>query len=111
MRASNILAKLGERDGIGEQDIVARLPSLSHGAIDTGEDADELWGLVLDAARLDEIVDVAVRSLELALACEVRVRTGAGVQRLLSFASRFFERSGKTRGCGARRPSCTCDGS
>jgi arginyl-tRNA synthetase len=66
VRAGNILAKLGERAGIGEQDIVARLPSLSREAIDTGEDADELWGLVLDAARLDEIVDVAVRSLELA---------------------------------------------
>jgi arginyl-tRNA synthetase len=66
VRAGNILAKLGERAGIAEPDIVARLPSLPLDAIDAGEDADELWGLVLEAARLDEIVDVAVRSLELA---------------------------------------------
>jgi arginyl-tRNA synthetase len=90
VRAGNILAKLGERAGIGEQDIVARLPSLSREAIDTGEDADELWGLVLDAARLDEIVDVAVRSLELA-----RLRsTRSGWRRRSTpsiIPSRFFE--------------------
>jgi arginyl-tRNA synthetase len=65
VRAKNILAKLGERDGIGETDIIGRLEGLSPDVIDGGDDAHELWALVLDAARLDEIADAAVRGLEL----------------------------------------------
>jgi arginyl-tRNA synthetase len=65
VRAKNILAKLGERDGIGETDIIGRLQGLTREPIDEGGEADELWGLVLEAARLDEIVDAAVRGLEL----------------------------------------------
>ena len=48
-------------------DVVARLPSLSRHPLDTGDAADELWSLVLEAARFDEVVDTAVRSLELSL--------------------------------------------
>lgn len=65
VRAKNILAKLHERDRISESDIVARVRGLNPEPIEQGEDADELWGLVLEAARLDEIVDGAVRALEL----------------------------------------------
>ncbi len=65
VRAGNILAKLAERDHIDEAGVIARLPSLGRGPIDTGDEADELWGLVLEAARLDEIVDSSIRSLEL----------------------------------------------
>ena len=65
VRAQNILAKLAERDGVTESDIVDRLDGLSHAPIDEGGEADELWGLVLEAARLDEIVEAAVRGLEL----------------------------------------------
>jgi arginyl-tRNA synthetase len=46
---------------------VARLSTLDRSTIETGEPADELWGLVLEAARLDEIVDTSVRSLELSV--------------------------------------------
>ena len=67
VRAGNILAKLAERDQIDESGIVTRLPALNRDAIDTGEAGDELWGLVLEAARLDEIVDVSIRSLELSV--------------------------------------------
>jgi arginyl-tRNA synthetase len=67
VRAGNILAKLAERDRVDAAGIVGKLPSLGRGAIDEGEDADELWNLVLEAARLDEIVDVSVRSLELSI--------------------------------------------
>ncbi len=42
------------------RDGVATAPS----AALEGEDGDELWGLVLEAARLDEIVEQVVRSLE-----------------------------------------------
>jgi arginyl-tRNA synthetase len=67
VRAANILAKLGERDGVGDDDIERRLPDLARDTIEAGDDADELWGLVLEASRLDEIVELAVRSLELSL--------------------------------------------
>ena len=65
VRANNIFAKLGERDGVDESIVAARLANTEPGAIAAGEDADELWGLVLEASRLDEIVDASVRSLEL----------------------------------------------
>jgi arginyl-tRNA synthetase len=67
VRATNILAKLEERDGVSDAGVVRALQTIDPGAIDAGEGADELWGLVLEAARLDETVDVAVRSLELSL--------------------------------------------
>ena len=67
VRGGNILAKLAERFETTGRDVVDRLPSLSRDAIDTGEAADELWSLVLEAARLDEIVDTSVRTLELSV--------------------------------------------
>jgi arginyl-tRNA synthetase len=67
VRASNILAKLADRDGISDAAIIDRLASLPDDAIAAGEDGDELWGLMLEAARLDEVVDSAVRSLEISL--------------------------------------------
>ncbi len=67
VRAGNILAKLAERDGTTEDEIVRRLPDLSEDPIAEGDEADELWGLVLEASRLDEVVEIAVRSLELSL--------------------------------------------
>jgi arginyl-tRNA synthetase len=67
VRGSNILAKLQERHGVTVDDVIARTASLSRDPLDNGEAADELWNLVLEAARLDEVVDAAVRSLELSL--------------------------------------------
>jgi arginyl-tRNA synthetase len=64
VRAGNILAKLAERDGTTEGEIVRRLPGLSPDPIATGDEADELWGLILEASRLDEVVEIAIRSLE-----------------------------------------------
>jgi arginyl-tRNA synthetase len=67
VRANNILVKLAERDGVSTGDLVAKLPRLDRAAIDSGEDADELWSLILEGARLDEIVDTSIRSLELSV--------------------------------------------
>jgi arginyl-tRNA synthetase len=67
VRANNIFAKLGERDGLDETSVIAQLPSLGRAALETGPEADELWGLVLEAARLDEVVEASVRSLELSV--------------------------------------------
>jgi len=64
VRASNILAKLADRDGVSEREIIAKLGSIDPGPLATGEEADELWGLILEGARLDEMVETAVRNLE-----------------------------------------------
>jgi arginyl-tRNA synthetase len=64
VRASNIFVKLGEREGLDEAGVLARLPAAGREPIETGEDADELWGLILESARLDEFVDTSIRSLE-----------------------------------------------
>jgi arginyl-tRNA synthetase len=64
VRASNILAKLQERDGVDEYAIASTVASAGEDALAPGDEGDELWGLVLEAARLDEMVDAAARTLE-----------------------------------------------
>ena len=65
VRARNILAKLQDRDQVTAASLPSRAETLPSAPLDEGEDGDELWGLVLEAARLDEIVESAVRSLEI----------------------------------------------
>jgi len=68
VRANNIFAKLKEREGVDAAEVATRLPSLPPGAIaDGSDDSHELWGLVLEAARLDEVVEQAVRTMELSV--------------------------------------------
>jgi arginyl-tRNA synthetase len=67
VRANNILAKLADRDGVTAADLRNRVASLDRTALQAGDQADELWGLMLEAARIDEIVDTSVRSLELSV--------------------------------------------
>ncbi len=67
VRANNIFAKLQEREGLDEEAVFAQLGRLDAAPLETGADADLLWGLVLDAARLDEIVEQSIRSLELSV--------------------------------------------
>jgi arginyl-tRNA synthetase len=68
VRANNIFAKLHERASLDEKAVVASLPTTSPESLTSlGEEADDLWGLVLEAARLDEMVDQAVRTLELSV--------------------------------------------
>jgi arginyl-tRNA synthetase len=66
VRAQNLLQKLRDRDDMTENDIVAALEGLPAGALED-DDADRLWSLVLEAARLDEVVDQVVRTLEFAV--------------------------------------------
>ena len=68
VRANNIFAKLKEREGVDAAAVSAALPALPPDALaDGSDDAHELWGLVLESARLDEVVDQAVRTLELSV--------------------------------------------
>jgi arginyl-tRNA synthetase len=68
VRANNIFAKLKEREGIDQAAVIASLASTSPDALaGVSDDSHEMWGLVLEAARLDEVVDQAVRTLELSV--------------------------------------------
>ncbi|HTI39236.1 MAG TPA: arginine--tRNA ligase [Vicinamibacterales bacterium] len=68
VRAANIFAKLKDREGLTAESVLESLSSVPADAIaDGSEDANELWALVLESARLDEIVDQAVRTLELSV--------------------------------------------
>ena len=66
VRASNILEKLSTKDGTDEQTIIANVPDLAPSPLDD-PDGTELWALVLESSRLDEIVEQAVRTLELSI--------------------------------------------
>ncbi len=66
VRARNILAKL-EEEGHAVASLVARAQSLDLGALLSGEEGDEVWGLLVLMARSDEIAEQAVRSEEVAL--------------------------------------------
>src|SRR5262245_10043892 len=63
VRANNIFSKLKERLDLDEDAVRAQVATLSADAL-TGEEGDDLWGLVLEASRLDEISEQVVRSLE-----------------------------------------------
>ncbi len=69
VRATNILRKFQARDGHDETQLAALLDTLAPTAlIDDGDaGATDLWALVLEAARLDEVAGQAVRTLELSL--------------------------------------------
>ncbi|HEX2343476.1 MAG TPA: arginine--tRNA ligase [Vicinamibacterales bacterium] len=67
VRASNIFQKMKEREGTDEAAVLAALASTPPEVLTTGAEGDDLWGLALEAARLDEIVDQALRSNEVAV--------------------------------------------
>ena len=68
VRANNIFSKLKERVGLDAPAVVAALATTSPASLTSGdEQSHDLWGLVLEAARLDDIVEQAVRTLELSV--------------------------------------------
>jgi arginyl-tRNA synthetase len=74
VRANNIFHKLKERDGLLEADIVGTLDSiapeeiLAQGdAAGDETDAHDLWAVVFEASRLDDVVEQVVRSLEFSI--------------------------------------------
>ena len=64
VRANNIFQKLQQRDGLDEDALLASLRDVSAAELTGGSGNHELWSLVLEASRLDEIVEQVVRSLE-----------------------------------------------
>jgi len=69
VRANNIFHKLREREGVTEPAILDTLPQtaateLTSEPDDSAGGGNALWALVLEASRLDEIVEQVVRTLE-----------------------------------------------
>jgi arginyl-tRNA synthetase len=83
VRASNIFHKLQERLGLSE---AAMLSGLKQDPPDAINQDDELWALVLEASRLDDVVEQVVRSLEFA----VLAKFGFGLAQLFNA---FYHRS------------------
>jgi arginyl-tRNA synthetase len=68
VRANNIFNKLKERDGIDEAGVLTALSTTPVDLLTAEtEEALDLWGLVLEAARLDDVVEQAIRTLELSV--------------------------------------------
>jgi arginyl-tRNA synthetase len=68
VRANNIFNKLEDRAGLTEAGVIAELASTPADVLTASTDeTHDLWGLVLEAARLDEVVDQAIRTLELSV--------------------------------------------
>lgn len=83
VRATNIFAKLEERLGLSE---AAMLSALTQDQPDAINQDDDLWALVLEASRLDDVVEQVVRSLEFA----VLAKYGFGLAQLFNA---FYHRS------------------
>jgi arginyl-tRNA synthetase len=64
VRAQNIFGKLRERDGLDEAAVLGNLAAEPAGELNGETGAHDLWALVLEASRLDEIVEQVVRTLE-----------------------------------------------
>jgi arginyl-tRNA synthetase len=68
VRANNIFNKLNEREGLDAAGVLAAVAVASDAVLATDDDETlDLWGLILEAARLDEVVEQAVRTLELSV--------------------------------------------
>jgi arginyl-tRNA synthetase len=64
VRAANIFQKLQEREGLSAADLLAPLATTPPDELNGASGDHELWALVLESARLDEVVEQVVRSLE-----------------------------------------------
>ena len=80
VRANNIFQKLQDRLGLDEAAMLAPLPAAPPDAINGAGGDHELWGLVLEASRLDDVVEQVVRSLEFA----VLAKYGFGLAQLFN---------------------------
>jgi len=64
VRANNIFQKVQQRDGLDESALLKTLKDVSAAELEGANGSHELWSLVLDASRLDEVVEQVIRSLE-----------------------------------------------
>jgi arginyl-tRNA synthetase len=66
VRANNIFNKLQEREGVTAEAVVTALPGTSADEL-ASDGPHDLWAVVFEASRLDDVVEQVVRSLEFSL--------------------------------------------
>jgi arginyl-tRNA synthetase len=64
VRANNIFLKLREREGLDEAGVLGVLDETPADELEGRAHGHDLWALVLEASRLDEVVDQVIRTLE-----------------------------------------------
>ncbi len=64
VRANNIFHRLAEREGVQAAALLDGIAQVPAAELDGRDGQHDLWALVLEAGRLDAIVDQVVRSLE-----------------------------------------------
>ncbi len=64
VRAGNIFQKLQQREGIDAAALLSTLATVPDDELAGAHGSHELWALVLEASRLDEVVEQVLRSLE-----------------------------------------------
>jgi arginyl-tRNA synthetase len=64
VRINNIFRKLHERDGLDQTALLGALGDLPAGELMGESGGHELWSLVFEASRLDEIVEQVIETLE-----------------------------------------------
>jgi arginyl-tRNA synthetase len=64
VRAQNIFNKLREREHVDETEVVQGLAGIPATELEGADGSHDLWALVLEAARLDEVVEQVIRTLE-----------------------------------------------
>jgi arginyl-tRNA synthetase len=67
VRAQNIFNKLRERDGLDETTVIQSLAGTPAAELEGDNGSHDLWALVLEAARLDDVVEQVVRTLEFSM--------------------------------------------
>ena len=80
VRANNIFQKVQQQDGLDEAALLVAAGRACRRA-DRRERNHELWSLVLEASRLDEVVEQVIRTLEFSVLAKY-VHARPGVQRL-----------------------------
>jgi arginyl-tRNA synthetase len=64
VRANNIFQKLRDREGVSEAEFLSPLTGTPAEELNGEAHGHDLWALVLEASRLDEVAEQAVRTLE-----------------------------------------------
>jgi arginyl-tRNA synthetase len=64
VRANKILHNVEERLGVSEAALVQSLATVPPVELDGGNGSHDVWALVLEAARLDDVVEQVIRTLE-----------------------------------------------
>ena len=67
VRARNILQKVQERLHVSEADLRGSLGNAPHDELDGANGTHEVWSLILEAARLDDVIEQVVRTLEFSI--------------------------------------------